>query len=319
MKRRTILKLTAALAAMGVAGTASASGKEIVYLAPSFDAPFWRTVAKGVEAAATKDGYIYQTLDSQNNAQKQLKNAQDAITRQVAGIVLSPTDSSTAPSILKLAAEAKIPVVICDIGTTEGEYVSFIASDNTAGAKGVGEAVAAALKAKKIDDAPFGLITLSLARINGQKRTEGFRTGMKEGGYTNEVALSQMQAYTADESFKFTQDMLTAQPGLKAMFIQADAPAMGALRAIKAARRNGEIVVGAFDGIPEFVDLLKSGELAAAGMQQPHLMGEMAAQALISHLNGKVPDKEVLVPVMIATSINIDALLPEAKKNVFGE
>ncbi|MFK0692549.1 substrate-binding domain-containing protein [Mesorhizobium sp. IMUNJ 23033] len=321
MKRRTFIALAAAAAAATTISVSPvfAQSKEIVYLAPALDVPFWRTVAKGVEAGAKEGGYSFQALEAQNNAQKQLTNAQDAITRGVAGIVISPTDSSTAPSVLKLAAAAKIPVVICDIGTTEGEYVSFIASDNTAGAKGVGEAVAAAAKAKGMKEAPYGMITISLARINGQKRTDGFRSAMEAGGYGKEIALQQMQAYTADESFKFAQDMLTGNPNLKAMFIEADTPAMGALRAIKASNRSGDIIVGAFDGIPEFVDLLKSGELTAAGMQQPWLMGETAAKSLTEHLAGKTPPKEVLVPVMIATSTNIEELLPEAKKNVFGE
>jgi len=319
MKRRTFIALAAAAAALVNVSPVFAQSKEIVYLAPALDVPFWRTVAKGVEAGAKEGGYTFQALEAQNNAQKQLTNAQDAITRGVAGIVISPTDSSTAPSVLKLAADAKIPVVICDIGTKEGEYVSFIASDNTAGAKGVGEAVAAAAKAKGMKEAPYGMITISLARINGQKRTDGFRGAMEAGGYGKEIALQQMQAYTADESFKFAQDMLTGNPNLKAMFIEADTPAMGALRAIKASNRAGDIIVGAFDGIPEFVDLLKSGELTAAGMQQPWLMGETAAKSLTDHLAGKTPPKEVLVPVMIATSSNIEQILPEAKKNVFGE
>jgi ribose transport system substrate-binding protein len=324
MKRRRAVMVIggaavlALLSAVAVSG-AHAQSKEIVYMAPALDVPFWRTVSKGVEAAVKKDGYTYSALEASNNAQKQLKNAQDVIARKVAGIVLSPTDSSAAPSVLKLASDAKIPVVICDIGTTGGDYVSFIASDNTAGARGVGEAVAAALKEKGLSKAPYGLITLSLARINGQKRTEGFRAGMKAGGYSEEVALQQMQAYTADESFKFAQDMLTGHPEMRAMFIEADDPAMGALRAIKAAHRTGEILVGAFDGIPEFVDLLKKGELVAAGMQQPYLMGAKAAEALSASLKGGKPEKEVLVPVLIATSKNIEQILPTAQLNVFGE
>lgn len=321
MKRRQFIAVAAVAVASGAFGLspAMAQSKAIVYLAPSLDVPFWRTVSKGVEAGAKTGGYTFQALDAQNNAQKQLTNAQDAITRGAAGIVLSPTDSASAPSVLKLAAAAKIPVVICDIGTKDGEYVSFIASDNTAGAKGVGEAVAAAAKAKGMEKTPYGMITISLARINGQKRTDGFRSAMEAGGYGKEIALQQMQAYTADESFKFTQDMLAGNPGMKAMFIQADAPALGALRAIKASNRSGDIIVGAFDGIPEFVDLLKSGELTAAGMQQPWLMGDTAAKSLIDSIGGKTPPKEVLVPVLIATSSNINAILPEARKNVFGE
>jgi ABC-type sugar transport system substrate-binding protein len=104
---------------------------------------------------------------------------------------------------------------------------------------------------------------------------------------------------------------------MKAIWIQTDQPAIGALRAIKAARKDGQILVAAFDGIPEFVDLLKSGQIVATGMQQPYLMGEKSAEALFDHLNGKTPEKEILVPILGVTSENIDQLLPTIKETVF--
>src|SRR6185437_1219086 len=120
MNRRHLISAVAALAVaagLSFAGPAHAATKEIVYLTPGLDLPFWRYLSKGIEAAAKKGGYTYQALDSHNSADTQLKNAQDAIARGVAGIAISPTDSSTAPSVLALAARAHIPVVVADIGT----------------------------------------------------------------------------------------------------------------------------------------------------------------------------------------------------------
>jgi ABC-type sugar transport system substrate-binding protein len=320
MKRRTVIQTLggAALAlAMGVGAAAPAVAADIVYLTPGLDLPFWRYLSKGVENVATANGYGFQALDSHNSAQTQLQNAQDAIARGVAGIVISPTDSSTAPSVLQLAKDANIPVVIADIGTNSGDYVSFIISDNYEGAHGVGEALAAALKEKGWEDGSVGLVTISQARKNGQARTAGFRAAMEEAGITNEAGLQQMQSYTADETFKFVQDMLTANPDMRGLWIQTDQPAIGALRAIKAARRDGEILVAAFDGIPEFVDLLKSGEIVATGMQQPYLMGQKSAEAMVAFLKGETPDKEILVPILAVTSKNIEELLPTIKETVF--
>ena len=107
-----------------------------------------------------------------------------------------------------------------------------------------------------------------------------------------------MQSYTADETFKFTQDMLTANPNMRGMFIQTDQPTIGALRAIKAGHREGTLLVAAFDGIPEFVDLLKKGEIVASGMQQPYLMGVKSGEALVTALKGGKPEKEILVPIV---------------------
>jgi ribose transport system substrate-binding protein len=322
MNRRILLSTMAAIAAtmslgLGGSGPALADSKEIVYITPGLDLPFWRYLSKGIEAAAKKGGYTYQALDSHNSADTQLKNAQDAIARGVAGIAISPTDSSTAPSVLALAARAHIPVVVADIGTNSGEYVSFVISDNKEGAHGVGKALAEALKEKGWTDGSVGLITISQARKNGQARTGGFRDALKEAGIAKEAGLQQMQSYTADETFKFTQDMLTANPEMRGMFIQTDQPTIGALRAIKAGHREGTLLVAAFDGIPDFVDLLKKGEIVASGMQQPYLMGEKSGESLISALSGGKPEKEILVPIVIATSKNIDQILPTIKQTVF--
>jgi ribose transport system substrate-binding protein len=320
MNRRHLVSAVAAFAvaaSFAFAAPARAENKEIVYLTPGLDLPFWRYLSKGIEAEAKKEGYSYTALDSHNSAETQLKNAQDAIARGVAGIAISPTDSSTAPSVLALAARAKIPVVVADIGTNSGDYVSFVISDNKEGARGVGVALAEALKEKGWTDGSIGLITISQARKNGQARTGGFRDAMKEAGIAKEAGLQQMQSYTADETFKFTQDMLTANPNMRGMFIQTDQPTLGALRAIKAAHREGTLLVAAFDGIPDFVDLLKNGEIVASGMQQPYLMGVKSGEALVTALKGGKPEKEILVPIVIATSKNIDQILPTIKQTVF--
>jgi ribose transport system substrate-binding protein len=323
MERRTVLKLALGGALSAGAGLAPmwparAAGKDIVYLTPGLDLPFWRYLSKGVEAAAKEKGFGYQALDSHNSAQTQLQNAQDSIARGVAGIVISPTDSSTCPSVLALAKKANIPVVIGDIGTNSGDYASFIISDNYRGAHDVGTALAAALKKKGWEKGSVGIVAISQARKNGQARTKGFLDGLKEGGFEGkEAGLQQMQSYTADETFKFTQDMLTANPDMKGLFIQTDQPAIGALRAIKAARRTGDLLVAAFDGIPEFVDLLKNGSIVVSGMQQPYLMGVRSGEALVSVIGGGTPEKEITVPILAVTSDNIDQELPTVKKTVF--
>lgn len=322
MTRRGLMAvaLAGATALGAIGGTAMpvrAQSGDIVYLTPGLDLPFWRYLARGVEAAATEAGYGFQALDSANDAQTQLQNAQDAIARGVAGIVISPTDSSTAPSVLTLAENAGIPVVIADIGTNSGTYVSFIISDNYDGAHGTGEALAEALKEKGWEDGTVGIVAISQARLNGQARTKGFKDALSEAGITGDAGLQQMQSYTADETFRFTQDMLTANPDMRGMFVQTDQPAIGALRAIKAARRDGEVLVAAFDGIPEFVPLLQSGELVASGMQQPYLMGETSGQALIDHLAGEEVEEEILVPIVVVTSTNIEEILPTIRQTVF--
>ncbi len=318
MERRTLLQTAAVslLSAPFVSRFARAAGKEMVYITPGLDLPFWRYLSRGIEATATKAGMTFTALDSHNNAQTQLSNAQDAISRGVAGICISPTDSSTAPSVLALASKAKIPVVVSDIGTNSGDYVSFVISDNFEGAHAVGQALAAAMKAKGTTDGSVGIIAISQARKNGQARTAGFRKAMAEAGITKEAGLQQMATYSTDETFKFTQDMLTANPGMRGLWIQTDQPTLGALRALKTGRRD-DVLVAAFDGTPELVELIKQGQVVGSGMQQPYLMGQKSAEALLQHMDGKTPEKQIDVPILAVTAQNVAQMLPTIKQTVF--
>jgi ABC-type sugar transport system substrate-binding protein len=296
---------------------ARAAGKQLAYLTPGLDLPFWRILAKGIDDTAKAAGGGSTAYDSHNNAQTQLQNAQDAIARKVDGILISPTDSSTCPAVLNLAGRAGIPMVIADIGTTGGDYVSFIISDNYQGAYGIGKVLAQKMTAKG-GGKTVGLVTISLARNNGKARTSGFMKAMDEAGI-KQAALSQMQTYTADETLHFVQDMLTAHPDLGGLFIETDQPTLGALRALSAARKENQVLVAAFDGIPEFVDLIKKGTIVGSGMQQPYLMGERSAQALLDRLSGKTPEKQILVPIEVVTGQNISQIEPTIRKTVFGE
>ncbi len=322
MKRRTLLGvlLSSAVALgafVGGAPVANAANKEIAYITPSLSVSFWRYVATGVEAGAKEGGYTVVTLDSNNDGSTQLKNAQDAIARGVAGIVISPTDSSTAPSVLELAAKAGVPVVICDIGTESGDYAAFVTSDNPGGARAIGDATGVVLKEKGWTDGSFGIIAIPQARKNGQARTKGFREAMAAVGMTKEVPMQQMQTFTADESFRFAQDMLTANPDLRVIFVQSDQQSVGAYRAVTAARKTGDVLVAAFDGTPELLQLIRDGKIVGSGMQQPYLMGSIAAKALSTTLSGGKPEKDVLVPIMAVTSANAEENLDTIKLNVF--
>jgi len=303
---------------LAFANIAHSAEKQIVYIAAKSDLPFWKNIGKGIKSFATANGYAYLEMDSNLNTQKQLTNAQDAIAKNVAGIVISPIDSKTASDVLALAMKAKIPVVIADVGTSGGEYVSTIRSDNYRGAYDVGVALAQAMKEKGWSTAPFAMVTISLTKKNGQDRTNGLRDAMKDVGMTKEAPLRQMQDYSADETAKLVKEMLIATPALRGLFIETDQPVAGAMQAIKVAKKTGDILLVSFDAMPEVADLLTSNALVAVGMQQPYLIGEKSAQALISSLSGTPPAKQILVPVLVGTAKNIVQLMPTVSKTVFG-
>ncbi len=59
---------------------------------------------------------------------KELEYIIKATKEKAVGVIISPSNSSAAVTILDIAKNANIPVVIADIGSDGGEYVSYISS-----------------------------------------------------------------------------------------------------------------------------------------------------------------------------------------------
>jgi ribose transport system substrate-binding protein len=289
---------------------------KIVYITDGLDLPFWRYVGVGVSDAAKASGFGYAALDSHHDAQTQMQNTQDALAKDTVGIVLSPTDSTSAPSVLNLAARDGVPVAFGGIGTTSGTYASLVTSEDDKGAHGVGVELARVLASHRWKNAEIGIVQISQARVNGRMRTGGFAKAMQETGNTI-VARNEMRTYTVDETYHFVQDMLTAHPNMHAVFIETDQPALGAIRAIATLHRTNEVLIAAFDGIPDFIALLKNGTIVVTGMQQPYLMGKYAAEQVANSIAKKPVRHEIVLPILVVTKNNIDSLLPTIKQTVF--
>jgi ribose transport system substrate-binding protein len=289
----------------------------IAYMSPALHIPFWKDVSDGIRQEAERVGGIkIVDSDSRLSAATQLKNAQDLITSGVSAIIISPTDSASCPAVLELAEKAKIPVIICDIGTDSGNYAAFIISNNYGGANEAGKYLVAAMKKKGWEGGDVAVITISLARQNGRDRTEGFKAALTEIN-SKVVGLLECKEYTRAESMRYAQDLLTAHPKLRGLFTEHDEANLGAMPAIDTAGRRADLVHVGFDGSPEAVQAIKDGKLAAASMQQPVLMGREALKAAVAVLAGKQGEKRVVVPTILVTAENVAQVEKQLVDNVY--
>ncbi|MCC8164305.1 MAG: substrate-binding domain-containing protein [Lachnospiraceae bacterium] len=284
------------------AAETSLSGVKIAYLTPSLDLPFWRYVKYGIENEVENlipDSEVV-VYDSKDDANTQLSNAQDAITKQVDAIIISPTDSASCVAVLSEAEEAGVPVVICDIGTDSGTYAAFISTDNEAGAKELGEYIASLLE----DGDTVAQITLNQARINGVLRKDGFDEGISVKDITD-VDFKQMEKVNREEGETYAQDLITAYPDLKAIFCHSEDPSMGAVSALQAAGRE-DVLIAAFDCSDEVVEAIQNGEIAATAAQQPVVMGRTSVQCIEKILTGQEVEQEIQLGTLLVTKDNID-------------
>ncbi len=291
--------------------------KKIAYIVSDTSIPFWNIMAKGVKNSANTFDYEIEIYNSSNNAKTELENTIKAINNKVSGIIISPNNSSSCATVLKLAKKANIPVVISDIGTDSGEYVSYISSNNKDGAYEIGKFLAKKISSLNIENPKVAIIAIPQKRLNGQERTAGFIKAMDESAIKG-ANIKQQVDFSTLEAYNYTKELMAENPDLNAIWIQSSNMYQGALDAIYESGKKDKILVLTFDAEPEFLELISNNTLIASAMQQPFLMGEKAVVTLHKHFNNEKVEKNYKLPVLVISKDNIKENLHLIKRNVLG-
>ena len=293
------------------------NNKKIAYIVSDISIPFWQIMSKGIKNKASKLGYSVNVYSSNNLRKNEIENFSKALKDNIEGIIISPINSATSVFLLKLAKKANIPVVISDIGTDSGEYVSFVSSNNEDGAYKIGKVLAKRMIELNIQDGTVGIVSIPQQRANGKARTKGFLRALNENGIKS-AGLEQQVDFSKKETYELSKKLIKENPNMKALWIQGSDKYQGALDAISDMNKKGEILLICFDSEPEFLEMIPNEELVGAAMQQPFLMGEIALQQLDNHLSGKNVEKNVQLEILAISKDNIEKEMKTIKRNVLG-
>jgi len=305
------------VATVGLQGQNPKYKKTIAYIVSDLNIPFWDIMARGMSDRASEVGYGVTLYSSSNNLKTEIQNTVKAIREGVDGIILSPISSSSCVTLLSLAHDANIPVVIADIGTDSGEYLSYISSDNLNGAFGIGEILAKEMIRTKKDNAKVGIVAIPQKRSNGRARTQGFVKAMDH--YDIKIAgIKQQVDFSYQETYDHTLSLLNEHHDIKAIWLQGSDKYQGALDAIAAKGLKNDVLLVTFDAEPIFLELIPKGVLVGAAMQQPYLMGDKALETIKRHFDHQPIEKNIKMKILPVSKENITKLLPTIKKNVLG-
>jgi ribose transport system substrate-binding protein len=263
---------------------------------------------KGFKFAAQQKGVDVIVLDPEGNNEKSLSAVEDLITKKVAAIDYYPITPELAQSVIQKLNKAKIPVVIENMppAAGPGAYVSAVYN----GYDNMGYMVAKFLcqnyKGKKVffvlGQPGMGITELYM---------EGFNKALKEFGGIDLVG-TQPTNWTQDQALSVAQNVL--QGGLQFDIIVANNEDMakGVLKAVKEAGKFGKVLVmgGGGGGLPDGLDLVRSGDLIATTNTAPSLQGALAFKSLWQSTHGKTPPKQILLPITVITKDNIDKSVP---------
>ncbi|AOJ24771.1 sugar ABC transporter substrate-binding protein [Burkholderia seminalis] len=268
--------LTAALAAVAVAAAPavhaqSAAKPKVALVMKSLANEFFLTMETGAKDYqkhnANQFDLITNGIKDETDTANQIRIVEQMIVSKVDAIVLAPADSKALVPVVKKAVDAGIVVVNIDnrldpdVLKSKSLNVPFVGPDNRKGARKIGDYLAKRLKAGD----QVGIVEGVSTTTNAQQRTAGFQDAMKAGGM--KVVSVQSGEWEIDKGNAVAAAMLNEYPNLKALLCGNDNMAIGAVSAVRAAGKQGKVLVVGYDNINAIKPMLKDGRVLATADQ----------------------------------------------------
>lgn len=255
---------------------------------------FQRVMVEAAQEVIEAAGYTYELILSGDElaVAKQVENIENAVNKGVAGLIVAPMDGNAVIPALEKAKDAGIPVIIADASIDEGHedlYITYVGSDNVAiGKEGAKQMV------DKIGEGEVLLVMGAAGAMGGELRSKGFREGIEEYG-AGKVTLvdEQYGDWLSDTAMQVTENMLTAHPDAKGIFLCSDAMLSGVISACQNKGYNdGDICIISVDGNISALECIEAGSCYGCVAQMPAYEGKTCAEYMVSILNGETTEED---------------------------
>ncbi len=314
IKRRLSIAVLAAAAAAW-SGSAGAQDQQVYgVLMKTLSNPFWGAMEQGVQDGAAEAGveFYLQAVESDQAAEPQLNVCNTMLERSPTVMITAAINSTNLLPCLKQATDAGIPVVDLDanldhdIAKEAGVDIAFtIGSDNeAAGAQGA-DYVAEQLGADAAG--PVLVIEGLSGNITGQKRAQGFANRLAEIAPGLEIVASLPGDWDRAKAANITNDILTRNPDLVAIFAANDTMALGAVETVYAAGKGDDVIMVGVDGNVDAVESIEAGRLNASVAQLPYLVGKQAVERVGKVLAGEEVETFQYVDTLVLTKEVLEA------------
>jgi len=264
---------------------------------------FFSTMAEGAkqhhQANSANYELIVNGIKNETDLAEQVSLVEQMVAQGVQAIVIAPADSKALVPVLKRAKDAGVLVINidnkldADVLKQAGLSVPFVGPDNRDGAKRVGEVVAAKLQAGNKVAIIEGIPTA----FNGQQRRAGAEEALKAAGLN--LAGIQSGQWEMDKANSVAAALLSEHPDLKALVCGNDNMALGAVAAVEAAGRTGQVLVSGFDNIAAVSPLLKDGRMVATADQHGDKLAVYGIEMALRVLAGEEAPADKTTPVDI--------------------
>ncbi|KUM43141.1 sugar ABC transporter substrate-binding protein [Pseudomonas sp. EpS/L25] len=243
-------------------------------------------------------------IKDETDTSSQIRIVEQMIVSKVDALVIAPADSKALVPVLKKASDAGIKVVNIDnrldpeVLKSKSLDIPFVGPDNRKGARLVGEYLAKQLK----QGDQVGIIEGVSTTTNAQQRTAGFKDAMEAAGM--KIVGVQSGNWEIDKGNAVAAAMLNEYPDLKALLAGNDSMALGAVSAVRAAGRKGQVQIVGYDNIKAIHPMLKDGRVLATADQFAAKQAVFGIEAALKLVKGEptgAKDGVIETPVELVT------------------
>lgn len=239
---------------------------------------------------------------SEDGVNEQITMFESYLEKGVDGVLVVPCGTAEVVDTIKIANDKAIPVICLDTNADEGaDVAAFIGTNNYDGGKLAGEWCAANI------DGQVAVITGTLGNQCHTDRTNGFTDGIN--GAANIEMVGDVQACNGDQgtAMGIAENLLTAYPDLKCIYVTSDTGALGAAQAVAASGRDVKVI--GFDGSPAGAQSILDGGITVSIAQTPGVMAQEGVKALVEFiLNGTAP-ADAYTPCTVVDAKNAEEYL----------
>lgn len=235
--------------------------------------PFFTSIARGVEDVAQAVGYSVVLCNSDENPEKERRYIDVAIQERAAGIVLSPTGTTTNVDLL---AARRTPLVAVDRPLPDAPADMVLVDTRSAAKEATAHLISQGYSQIGCITGPSGIQT-------ADDRLAGYKDALRASQRRTSAKLTRRAEYRADGAYEAAIDLLSSQDRPDALLVANSTMAIGVLEALSKLdlRLGTDVGVVAFDDAPWAP--LVNPPLSVVS-QPAYDIGKVAAQLLMARI-----------------------------------
>lgn len=254
------------------------------------------------KAKAEELGGEITVVSGDDDVNKQLTGIETALNSHPDALMMMPANTDGLGRVLEQYEDAGIPYFFTQKGMLESNATSQVLAPYGEEGRILGEYVAKHYADE--ESVKVALISGITGDVSSVARTGAFEKELLEAG-NFEIVAEEPGEYRREESQAAMDSILAAHPDVQLVFGANDEGSQGALQAIRAAGKAGEIQVVSIDGQADIFPAIESGEVLATVKHQ--LAAPYVVESIMDCLHGKpVPAFEVF-PGDLVDKAAIDA------------